>query len=466
MSVNGSDILAALNAGSGINAKNLVTQLVDAERLPREASINAKIDEATADISGYGQLSASLSGIQTALGNLKDKRDFAGTQVTAASNAIAYQVTDVTEVGTYAIQVGALAQRRQVVSGGYASATTAIGGGSAITVTITVGGTAKAIEVASPTPQAVVDAVNAAATGVTARVVDDGSGSNAFKIILSGGLGLDNNYTVASSNAALAFDTQLTAAADASVTIDGLTITRPNNTLDDVLPGLTMNLNATTSGAESVTVAKDTAAIETAITGFVDVLNAGFELMDTLGASGIKEGEEKGALANDSTLRLVESQITTIILADSSTPGTTVKSLNDIGVTFDRTGRIQIDATTLRSALADNFDDVVTMFSADTNDQTNFGDANRGIAGDLTKLIDDLVASDGPINTRVDSRTAQKTISESDLLDLQDQMERLNKRYMAQFTAMETAVDQMTTLRESLTAQLENLPFTTMNKKK
>ena len=120
---------------------------------------------------------------------------------------------------------------------------------------------------------------------------------------------------------------------------------------------------------------------------------------------------------------------------------------------------MEVDAATLRSALSDNFDDVVTLFSADSNDQTTFGEADRGIAGDLDKLIDDLLASDGVIQVRVDSRTAQKTINESDLLDLEEQMERLRLRYMSQFTAMEAAVDQLTTLKESLTAQFENLPF-------
>ena len=114
--------------------------------------------------------------------------------------------------------------------------------------------------------------------------------------------------------------------------------------------------------------------------------------------------------------------------------------------------------------MTDNFDDVVTMLSGDTNDQTNFGDASRGIAGDLTKMIADMLDSDGPINTRIDSRDAQRTISESDLLDLEEQMEALTKRYMAQFTAMEAAVDQMNSLKESLTAQLENLPFSNRDK--
>ena len=459
MSVNGSDILSALNAGSGINAKNLVDQLVAAERAPRESMINEKIESATADISGYGQLSASLSALRSATGDLKDQRDFAGTLVTTESNAVSYQVTDVTQVGTYAIEVNSLAQRRQVVSGGYAAATTTIGSGSAITVSITVGGTTQAIEVDDPTPQAVVDAVNAAGGSVTARLVDDGSGSNAFKVILSGGLGTDNNFTVSSSDGALSFGSQLTAAADASITIDGLTITRPNNTLDDVLPGLTMTLNAPTSSAESVTVSRDTSSVENAIVSFVDVLNASLDLMDTLGASGIEEGEEAGALNNDSTLRFVEGQIKALLLADSSTPGTSLSNLNDLGVTFNREGRMEVDAATLRSALSDNFDDVVTLFSADSNDQTTFGEADRGIAGDLDKLIDDLLASDGVIQVRVDSRTAQKTINESDLLDLEEQMERLRLRYMSQFTAMEAAVDQLTTLKESLTAQFENLPF-------
>ena len=464
MSVNGSDILAALNVGSGINAKNLTDQLVEASRAPQAARINSKIEDATADISAYGQLSASLNSLQTALSSLKDQRDFAGTQVTTESNAVTYQVTDVTEVGTYDVRVNSLAQRRQVVSDGYDTTTTLIGSGATIDVTITVGGTSHVVEVDDPTPSAVVEAINAADLGVTARSIDDGSGSNGIRIVLAGELGVDNDFTVSTSDVALDFGTELTAASDALVTIDGLSVTRPKNTLDDVLPGLTMTLNAPTDSAESVTLSTDVISIEAAVAAFVDALNSSLTLMDALGASGIEEGQEEGALSNDSTLRFVESQLKSVLLADSSTPGSTLASLNDLGVTFNREGRMEIDSTELRAALTDNFDDVVTMLSGDTNDQTNFGDASRGIAGDLTKMIADMLGSDGPINTRIDSRDAQRTISESDLLDLEEQMEALTKRYMAQFTAMEAAVDQMNSLKESLTAQLENLPFSNRDK--
>ncbi len=75
MSVNGSDILAALNAGSGINAKNLAEQLVAAERAPREGVINRKLDSVTAEISGFGELSSILGALQSAA------RKFKGTSV-------------------------------------------------------------------------------------------------------------------------------------------------------------------------------------------------------------------------------------------------------------------------------------------------------------------------------------------------------------------------------------------------
>ena len=48
------NIVSALNAGSGINIKELAQALVDAEKVPREALVQSKIDKSDAKISGLG----------------------------------------------------------------------------------------------------------------------------------------------------------------------------------------------------------------------------------------------------------------------------------------------------------------------------------------------------------------------------------------------------------------------------
>lgn len=58
----------ALGAGSGIDTKSLATNLVEAERVPLQKRIEAKITQSENKISGYGALKFSLSDIQSAFG--------------------------------------------------------------------------------------------------------------------------------------------------------------------------------------------------------------------------------------------------------------------------------------------------------------------------------------------------------------------------------------------------------------
>ena len=57
------DYLSALGAGSDLNTTDLVNGLVEAERAPRESSLNSKIDGAEAEISAYGEVLAAISGL-------------------------------------------------------------------------------------------------------------------------------------------------------------------------------------------------------------------------------------------------------------------------------------------------------------------------------------------------------------------------------------------------------------------
>ena len=52
MATDNTNIVSALNAGSGINIKELAQALVDAEKVPRESLVQSKIDKSDAKISG------------------------------------------------------------------------------------------------------------------------------------------------------------------------------------------------------------------------------------------------------------------------------------------------------------------------------------------------------------------------------------------------------------------------------
>tara|TARA_B110000259_G_C13670546_1_gene264122 strand:- start:16 stop:474 length:459 start_codon:yes stop_codon:yes gene_type:complete len=146
-----------------------------------------------------------------------------------------------------------------------------------------------------------------------------------------------------------------------------------------------------------------------------------------------------------------------MFMADSTTPSGTMTAFRDIGLDIDQYGVMSIVDTTLDTALNDSFDDVVTMFSADTTNQTEVGDASRGLAGDALVLINGLIDSRGTIASQSSNATARISEFEDQLAALQIRMESLLARYTKQFAAMESIVGQTNSMRDSLTSTFEGM---------
>jgi len=164
-----------------------------------------------------------------------------------------------------------------------------------------------------------------------------------------------------------------------------------------------------------------------------------------------------GSLKGDSTVRLIKSKLREMFVADASTPGATLTAFRDLGLDLDRTGVMSLDETKLDSALTNHFDDVVTIFSASTNNQSEFGVASRGIAGDAIKSINDLISSRGTIMTQSEGSQTRIDEYKVKLEALNTRMEALLLRYTKQFGIMETMVGQSNALRESLTATFDGM---------
>ena len=90
-------LITSLGAGSGVDTASLAQNLVNAERVPQENAINAKITKNEARVSGYSAISYVMSQVQTAFSALKDQTSF--SSLTASnSNTAAFSVS----TGAYA----------------------------------------------------------------------------------------------------------------------------------------------------------------------------------------------------------------------------------------------------------------------------------------------------------------------------------------------------------------------------
>ena len=471
------DFLGALGAGSGLDSKNLVEALVSAERAPAESRLNAKITNSEQQISAYGSVLSSLKLLESAFESLNDVSDFANFSTTindglTASGAPSFDVSigSSAEAGRHEISVTSLALPDRWVSGtGYAATDTELNAGSSFSVTIDFEDAdteSVVVAVETATPQGLVDAINASSAGIGAVLVDTGDETTPYKIVLTGEVGADNAFTATtdiSSGTTVTFPTQTSDAADASLAVNGLAVTRSTNTIDDLITGTTINLYGVSASSGIVQIASNIEVVENRIRDFVDTFNTVRTVFNTL-RNPDADDPLAGALSGDNSFRLIETRLRQMVTSVSSTPGDSLSYLSDIGVGMTRTGMLEINETRLSQALTSNYADVITMLAADTESQSMSGDASRGIAGDALFSLNELLASDGPIMTRTSLAEEKITNYEADLADLDLRMKAISDRYLAQFTAMEQIVDQMNSTREFLKQQIDALPYNNRDK--
>ena len=261
----------------------------------------------------------------------------------------------------------------------------------------------------------------------------------------------------------LTFADRSVSASDASLTVDGISLTRSSNSFSDVVTGMTINLLDTTSSSGTVSIVTDTSEVETKIRTLVTTFNSTMTTFSTL-SDPDATGDSAGALSGDSSLRSIEDKVKDMFLKISSTPGTSLSYFSDMGIEMTRKGELEIDETVFATALSTNYQDVRKMLSADTDSQTTFGSANRGFAGDALFTLSDLLSTTGLIETRTTNQATRITEYQEELQELEIRMQSVYDRYLRQFTAMEKAIDEMNSLKDYLEQQIESLPFNNRNK--
>lgn len=124
---------------------------------------------------------------------------------------------------------------------------------------------------------------------------------------------------------------------------------------------------------------------------------------------------------------------------------------------------MELKADELTAALEGKFDAMVLALSANTNNQSELGTANRGLAGDAIKSINDMLKTDGVVMAQTNSANKQLDRYKKDLESLEKRMESLLARYSRQFGVMDSIVGQANATRDSLKGTFEAMMATYKN---
>ena len=473
--------ISSLGVGSKLDLTGLLDQLATAEKQPLLA-LNARAASYTTKLSAYGKLQGAVGAFQTAAAKLSSLDFFQGVKVSssfttvvtasAASNAV---------VGSHAINITQLAQAQTLASQGQASATTTIGSGAATisigfgtfvpsvvdagtglptTPSFTVNPDKKPASIAIAADSSledIRDAVNAANAGVSASIVNDGSGTPYRLVLVSSDTGEASSMKISvSGNTALGtlLDhnpvspqnmTETAAAKDAKLTVDGLAVTSATNTVKESMQGVTLTL--VKPGDSTLTVSRDTASMTSAINAFVTAYNSLLSTGKEL--TSYDATTNKGAaLMGDSTLRNLQVSLRQALTSPQSGAPGDLTMLSKIGVSFQKDGTLAVDATKLETALNSNLDGVAKLFAGTATDKAGYGKQ-------LSALALSFTSSGGPLTAAANGVTT--TLKQ--LEDQYDAMEtRVNatvERYRKQFTQLDIMMSSMNSTSNYLTAQFD-----------
>jgi len=384
-------------------------------------------------------------------------------QVTAIQGAIGYDNLNFT-VSSNVSNDGFVFNYK--TTGAVATAPTFSGTGSSHTVASSITGvtainaaTTTTISVGSDTPAGVVSAINSANTGVTATLVNTGIGSNSYKIVLTGQTGSDGVFTLTSTPDLGFHDTAnlLQESQDSIFSFEGLALTRSSNTLTDVIDGASINLMGASASNVRITVNNDISTLKTNIKDMVNHYNDLLDLFDEFTKTD-DTTDLAGALSEDgSMVRFLKNKTRDVVFAESSTPSGTITSLRDIGVSVNQYGVITFTEATYDSAISSKYDEIVTMLTADSNDQNLFEISNKGLAQDIATAIGDMTDATGVVTVRETGAKNDLAGHEDELTKLEARMERVYDRYLMQFGAMETLMATLDSTKDYLTSQFETL---------
>lgn len=473
---NAQKILTSLGAGSGVDVASLAQSLVDAEKLPQENALNAKITKNESRISGFSAVSFVLSELQTAMTALKDQNSF-NSLTPNNSNTSAFNVTVGASASATAhdVEVLQLAKPQRMVTFGSATPASSINSGNAMTLNLTVGGVSKpAITLAAgkDTPQDMVDAINSANTGVRAQLINTGNGSaTPYQVVLTGATGSAGAFSVNISNGSgiaplifNAMDPAAQSAADAVMKVDGLTVTRSSNTIKDVVNGLTFDLKSTTSSPATVSFSRDSTSIKDRMNALVTAYNDANSMFKVVTDPKSTVETYGATLVGDSTVRNIRQQMRSMFQGNSSTPGTNVNSLWQLGLKVDETGTMSLDAAKLDSALQTNFEDVVKTLTGNTNGLSGYSTQNAGFMGDGIRKITKLLGPSGPMLAQSSNADKQNSKYRDDLSKLETRMTALLNRYTKQFAAMNSFVGNTNSQKTSLKSSFDGMMSMYTNK--
>jgi flagellar hook-associated protein 2 len=409
---------------SGIDTASLITQLMTVAAQP-QTQLKNQLSVQQNVLTAYQAINTKLTALQAAADAVKQADTWSATKATSSNTAVIASTTSAAASGS--------ATTFDVIRLASAQISTVAGAGTVVASppngidVIDSSGATHHLSLADGSAAGVATAVNNAALGIRATVLNTDSGQILqFSSVSTGAAGAFsiNGLDTAPKTLVAAQDAQIAVGDPAN---GGYTVSSSSNTFNNVLPGVTFSVGAVAS-AVTVAVSSDAGAISDKLKALVDAANA------TLSELGKDTG--KGAIL-ESNYQI--NTITDSVLSAISHGDSTGKSFASIGVQLTSTGTLAFDATAFAAAYA--ADPAKTQAAA-----------SASLASVVSNLA--MQSSTVTVSPLINSGTAQVGSLNKQIADWDTRLADQRTAMQTKYTAMEVALSKLQSTSSYLTSAL------------
>ncbi|MBV5328537.1 MAG: flagellar filament capping protein FliD [Chlorobium sp.] len=414
---------------SGVDTASVVTSLMEIERAPITA-MEDKQEYLETKLDTYEEFNTLLDGFYSAVIGLNSKNDLNAFEVTNnGSEYFSIKTTSLATEGNYSIEIVSLAQKQKDVSSD----------GIADTDTTTLSGELvlgeETLSYEDVTLFDLLELINDGEYGVTASIIDDGTGEGYRLMLITDTAGEEMEITGTGSIIMdTATDGHTVDGSKAHVIVDGVDYYSSSNTVTTALKGATITLmSVSDSGADNVAIASDA---DTIISTQMEELVTAYNEINTY-ITTIKASDSTLANTMASIQRSLKNYLTS-------------SDFSSLGIESDwETGELSFDSEVFATAYAEDPDAITLALLGD--------DDTEGVMTRLDDYLNEqLNKTSGFLVTK--KSTIDKTISRLDdsIALMETRLEKRQETLEAQFTAMETLVSSLNSMQEYLTSYFDS----------
>ncbi|MBN1141290.1 MAG: flagellar filament capping protein FliD [Deltaproteobacteria bacterium] len=437
---------------TGLDTTSLISELMAVERQPLKLLENDKT-WLNSRLVAFQQFDAKLNSFLSKIGGLGSTEEIQAKQATLSAEGFftAGAETDAA-VANYQIEVVSLAQVQKAVSQGYADKSAQEFGTG--TLTLTVGeNDPVAIEISAENNslQGIADAINAAGAGVSAAIINDGTVSP-YRLVLTGenvaaSYALDASGLSGGSYDAPALVTTQ-AATQAHIRVDNVDIYADGNTLDEAIPGVTLDLLKAEAGTTTrLEITNQSSSLLQNMKDFVSGYNGVISFISSQTKS--TDSSSGGVLGADSGLSVVKRRLQNLLTERIDTGGS-FSALSQLGLKTAKDGTLTLDEEAFSKAVQENLPDVEKLLAGDGETQ--------GIASRFQDYLEGMTSSvDGFLKGRTTSINANIKRIDSRIERMEMRLEKRQSNLEKQFNALETLVSSLNATGDYLSQQLESI---------